>query len=173
MCNDLTPLLIYNRFPSNDISACLVLCEKTLFSLNCSSFIKIYDFFIFIILDKIDFLLKKFLILRIFFPRFILTRHFWTIDQKRRFWSTSIKRSTQMHYHLSRLHRVSLFTGIRGLHSHAETLRCLDRSLKAKSTAIDAMSEQELWQQFYLRRLQYDGLSEEDMKHFLKVWSLT
>ncbi|EFO24865.2 hypothetical protein LOAG_03622 [Loa loa] len=148
-------------------------------------------------------------VMLVFFPRLILTRHFWTNDQRKRFWSTSLKRTAQMHfdplrkylqnfdinvqtplkelkklelpemntyslghlYHLSRLHRVSLLTGgVRGLHDRAEILRHLDHSLKSEHTAIDVMNEQQLYEQFYLRRLQYDGLSEEKMKCLLKNW---
>lgn len=144
----------------------------------------------------------------VFFPRLVLTRHFWTIDQRKRFWSISLKRTAQMHfdplrkylqkldvnvqtplkelkklelpemntyslghlYHLSRLHRVSFLTaGVRGLHDRAEILRHLDRLLK-EDTVIDMMNEQQLHEQFYLRRLQYDGLSEEKMKCLLKNW---
>ncbi|KAK6105740.1 LETM1-like family protein [Brugia pahangi] len=144
----------------------------------------------------------------VFFPRLVLTRHFWTNDQRKRFWSTSLKRTAQMHfdplrkylqkldinvqtplkelkklelpemntyslghlYHLSRLHRVSFLTaGVRGLHDRAEILRHLDRLLK-EDTVIDMMNEQQLHEQFYLRRLQYDGLSEEKMKCLLKNW---
>uniref|UniRef100_A0A8R1XTW8 Letm1 RBD domain-containing protein n=1 Tax=Onchocerca volvulus TaxID=6282 RepID=A0A8R1XTW8_ONCVO len=145
----------------------------------------------------------------VFFPQLILTRHFWTNDQRKRFWSISLKRVARMHfdplrkylqnldvnlqasleelkklelpemdtyslghlYHLSRLHRVSLLTdGVRGFHNRAEMLRYLDHSLKSEDTAIDMMSEQQLCEQFYLRRLQYDGLSEEKMKCLLKNW---
>ncbi|CAG9538970.1 unnamed protein product [Cercopithifilaria johnstoni] len=148
-------------------------------------------------------------VMLIFFPRFVLTRHFWTSDQRKKFWSTNLKRAARMHfvplrkylqnldinvqtslkelkklelpeistyslghlYHLSKLHRVSLFTaGVRGLHDRAEILRHLDYSLKNEDSAIDMMSEQQLCEQFYLRRLQYDGLSEEKMKCLLKNW---
>ncbi|EJW79409.1 hypothetical protein WUBG_09682, partial [Wuchereria bancrofti] len=34
----------------------------------------------------------------VFFPRLVLTRHFWTNDQRKRFWSTSLKRTAQMHF---------------------------------------------------------------------------
>uniref|UniRef100_A0A915PXB6 Letm1 RBD domain-containing protein n=1 Tax=Setaria digitata TaxID=48799 RepID=A0A915PXB6_9BILA len=147
----------------------------------------------------------------ILFPRLVLTRHFWTSDQQKRFWSTSLKRTARMHfdplrkylqdldvnlqtpleelkklelpklnsfsfghlYHLSKLHQVSLFTsGVRGLDRRAEMLRYLDQSLKLEESAIDMMGEQQLYQQFYLRRLQYDGLSEEKMKCLLKNWVL-
>ncbi|MCP9264104.1 hypothetical protein DINM_022103 [Dirofilaria immitis] len=74
-------------------------------------------------------------------------------------------------YHLSRLHRVSLLTGgIRGFHDRAEMLRHLDHLLRNEDTTIDMMSEQQLCEQFYLRRLQYDGLTTEKMKCLLKNW---
>ncbi|OZC05153.1 LETM1-like protein [Onchocerca flexuosa] len=145
----------------------------------------------------------------VFFPQLILTRHFWTNDQRKRFWSISLKRVARMHfdplrkhlqnldvnlqasleelkklelpemdtyslghlYHLSKVHRVSLLIyGVRGFHNRAEMLRYLDHSLKSEDTTIDMMSEQQLCEQFYLRRLQYDGLSEEKMKCLLKNW---
>ncbi|KAM3721728.1 LETM1 domain-containing protein [Dirofilaria immitis] len=148
-------------------------------------------------------------VLLVFFPQLVLTRHFWTNDQQKRFWSISLKRTARMHiqplrkylqnlnvnlqasleelkklelpemntysighlYHLSRLHRVSLLTGgIRGFHDRAEMLRHLDHLLRNEDTTIDMMSEQQLCEQFYLRRLQYDGLTTEKMKCLLKNW---
>ncbi|CAG9538971.1 unnamed protein product [Cercopithifilaria johnstoni] len=162
-----------------------------------------------IIFVPLPFTVYIFALAVIFFPRFVLTRHFWTSDQRKKFWSTNLKRAARMHfvplrkylqnldinvqtslkelkklelpeistyslghlYHLSKLHRVSLFTaGVRGLHDRAEILRHLDYSLKNEDSAIDMMSEQQLCEQFYLRRLQYDGLSEEKMKCLLKNW---
>uniref|UniRef100_A0A0R3RXW5 Letm1 RBD domain-containing protein n=1 Tax=Elaeophora elaphi TaxID=1147741 RepID=A0A0R3RXW5_9BILA len=162
-----------------------------------------------IIFIPLPFTVYIFALAVVFFPRIILTRHFWTSDQRKKFWSTSLKRTARMHfdplrkylqnldvnvqtplkelkklelpeistyslghlYHLSKLHRVSLFTaGVRGLYDRAEILRCLDHSLKSEDTAIDMMSEQQLHEQFYLRRLQYDGLTEEKMKCLLKNW---
>ncbi|KAL3997295.1 LETM1-like family protein [Acanthocheilonema viteae] len=164
---------------------------------------------IIVILIPLPFTVFIFALAVVLFPRFVLTRHFWTSDQRKKFWSTNLRRIARMHfnplrkslqnldvnvqvslkelkklelpeintyslghlYHLSKLHGVSLLTaGVRGLHDRAELLRYLDHSLKNEDTAIDMMSEQQLYEQFYLRRLQYDGLSEEKMKCLLKNW---
>ncbi|VDM96943.1 unnamed protein product [Thelazia callipaeda] len=164
---------------------------------------------IIVIFIPIPFTIYIFALAVIFFPRLILTRHFWTNDQRKRFWAENLQRTSRVHvhplqkylqglnvdlqtplerlrelvlpqmsncsighlYHLSRLHRVSFFVhGIRGLHARAEMLRLLDQTLKFDDSAIDAMEEQQLYQQFFLRRLQYDGLSEVEMKSLLKNW---
>ncbi|VDK87995.1 unnamed protein product [Litomosoides sigmodontis] len=164
---------------------------------------------IIVVLIPLPFTVFIFALAMVLFPRLILTRHFWTSDQRKKFWSISLKRTARIHfdplrkclqnlgvnvqaslnelkelelsdtstyslghlYHLSKLHQVSLLTaGVRGLHDRAEILRCLDHSLKSEATAIDMMSEQQLYEQFYLRRLQYDGLSEKKMKCLLKNW---
>lgn len=66
---------------------------------------------------------------------------------KTAFLSLLKSKSHDFQYHLSKLHRVSLLTaGVRGLHNRAEILRCLDHSLKSEDTAIDMMSEQQLYE---------------------------
>uniref|UniRef100_A0A0M3IPB5 Letm1 RBD domain-containing protein n=1 Tax=Ascaris lumbricoides TaxID=6252 RepID=A0A0M3IPB5_ASCLU len=34
----------------------------------------------------------------VFFPRLVLTRHFWTNDQRKDFWTASMKRSANLHF---------------------------------------------------------------------------
>lgn len=143
----------------------------------------------------------------IFFPRLILTRHFWTNEQRRDFWVRSLDRSAKMHfrpireklkkmgvnlpssfedlktlrapeierlsfvhlYHLARIHRIIPFMGVRRLYLRADALRHLDHFL-LQSGSVDAMSDQQLYLQLYLRRLRYYGLSIEEMRKLLKDW---
>uniref|UniRef100_A0A915C7E2 Letm1 RBD domain-containing protein n=2 Tax=Parascaris univalens TaxID=6257 RepID=A0A915C7E2_PARUN len=143
----------------------------------------------------------------VFFPRLVLTRHFWTNEQRKDFWIASMKRSANLHfkpirdrlrklgitipasirdlrslktpplealsfthlYHLCRIHHIIPFMGVRHLHRRANALRQLDRHL-LHSEAVDAMSDQQLYLQLYLRRLQYYGMTIDEMRVLLKKW---
>ncbi|KHN78569.1 hypothetical protein Tcan_06544 [Toxocara canis] len=72
-------------------------------------------------------------------------------------------------YHLARIHHVNPFMGVKHLCRRAEVLRYLDHFL-LRSDAVDAMSDQQLYLQLYLRRLQYYGMTIDEMRALLKKW---
>jgi len=139
-------------------------------------------------------------------PRFILTRHFWTPEQRREFWTKSLKFKRDVHFsalaeafekraislpvaidrlsqlslpplfdfgymHQLRLARVhSVFLPMGGsvrLEMRARALTALDRMLTHR---LDSMSEPQLVEQLFLRRLPFSNKSPSEMRETLRQW---
>ncbi|KAI6182221.1 hypothetical protein M3Y97_00356900 [Aphelenchoides bicaudatus] len=135
----------------------------------------------------------------VFFPRYVLTRHFWTESQKQKFWQQFFNESyrpqiqkNRLHFQLSRfpkiempdfndldfkhllclfrLHNISLLSGTHGLKKHATLLSQLDKLMLEDQKSIDQLSEIELQNQLYVRRVDYANKSKEEMAKLLKDW---
>ncbi|CAD5208963.1 unnamed protein product [Bursaphelenchus xylophilus] len=132
----------------------------------------------------------------IFFPRFVLTRHFWTSHQKEEFWQKTydytfrprIKRlqeftekenfslespvklvdlSVPHLLTLCRLHRSWPLYGCKGLEQRASVMKQLDHVILED---LEEMDETELRNQMFLRRLDFHLKSEEEMKDSIRNW---
>lgn len=134
----------------------------------------------------------------IFFPRIFLTRHFWSNDQRREFFQIEITESlssaTQMFEciggpadisdlrlpanigdlkpdqvsSLCKLHGVLPLPGrVDRLSRRADALKELDKLL---ATNINSLTTQQLYFHMYIRRLNYDGKNDNDMRNILKLW---
>uniref|UniRef100_A0A1I7Z4U9 LETM1 domain-containing protein n=1 Tax=Steinernema glaseri TaxID=37863 RepID=A0A1I7Z4U9_9BILA len=75
--------------------------------------------------------------------------------------------------HIVRLclvHRCSLLSGAKGLVGRAEVLRELDSRLRGQMHLVDEMEENELLMHLFIRRLQYEGKTKQEMCQLLKCW---
>ncbi|KAI6231050.1 Letm1 RBD domain-containing protein [Aphelenchoides besseyi] len=136
----------------------------------------------------------------IFFPRLVLTRHFWTDKQKDEFWRLFYERSSKPHmkklehkkvpldkinqiempdlndyelkylFHLFRLHRVSMLGGTKGLLRRVEAMKQLDRTMAADLKTIDEMPLLQIKNHLFMRRLEYADKTEEQMRDLLRQW---
>jgi hypothetical protein len=61
-----------------------------------------------------------------------------------------------------------LFTGTKGLKKHAALLSQLDKLMD--SEIIDNLTEIQLKNHLYVRRLDFAGKSEDEMKQILREW---
>ncbi|CAD5206229.1 unnamed protein product [Bursaphelenchus okinawaensis] len=132
----------------------------------------------------------------IFFPRFVLTRHFWTDQQKEKFWQMMykytflprIRRLQNLNQNMSltepknvklvdlsvshllnlcKLHRSMPLYGCRGLEQRAKILSQLDYVVDKE---LDGMEKLELRNHMFLRRLDFHQKSEEEMRSDLQNW---
>ncbi|KAI6180257.1 Letm1 RBD domain-containing protein [Aphelenchoides besseyi] len=136
----------------------------------------------------------------IFFPRLVLTRHFWTDKQKDEFWRLFYERSSKPHmkklehkkvplnkinqiqmpdlndyelkylFHLFRLHRVSMLGGTKGLKKRVEAMKQLDRTMAADLKTIDEMPLLQIKNHLFMRRLEYADKTEKQMRDLLRQW---
>lgn len=70
-----------------------------------------------------------------------------------------------------RLHNISLFSGTNGLKKHAKLLSQLDKLMVNEPTSIDALSEIQLRNHLYVRRLDFANKSSGEMKDSLRDWT--
>jgi len=145
----------------------------------------------------------------VFFPRYVLTRHFWTENQKQKFWQHFFDNSYKPRlqrladfacpkyaksvplsggdlagvempdlneldvkhlFHLFRLHNISLFTGTNGLKKHARFLAQLDAVMAEDRESIERLTDIQLKNHLYIRRLDFKDKSAEEMRESLHDW---
>jgi len=146
----------------------------------------------------------------LFFPRHVLTRHFWTETQKQKFWQQYFKESHQPRirelakitcpkytkeiplsandlakvkmpdlndldfkhlFQLFRLHNISMLTGTNGLKKHAGLLAQLDKLMTEDKEIIENLTDIQLKNHLYVRRLSFEGKSTDEMRQFLREWT--
>ena len=73
-------------------------------------------------------------------------------------------------FHLSRVHRFFPVSGTKNLAWRAEALRHLDNLMIQELSAIDNMTTDELYTHMNIRRLNFDGLSKNQIRDALKQW---
>jgi hypothetical protein len=146
----------------------------------------------------------------ILLPRYVLTRHFWTPEQKRQFWIDAMNKSANSHfqplieqlpkqskelhfplnmneikdvkvqpldkldfgqmYRLSRVHRFLPIMPLSNLKWRANALKHLDAVMEKDLSSINDMSTDELYTQMFIRCLNFEGLSDDEMRKVLKNW---
>ncbi|CAI4221669.1 unnamed protein product [Auanema sp. JU1783] len=133
----------------------------------------------------------------VFFPRIVLTRHFWTDDQRKEFFAMEINKSNTMYDGIHQALKepksiediklpnvgeltLDLSTKISQLQGFypipftngrlAKRVRLLRRLDETLASYLDTLTSQQLLFHMYIRRLDYTNLSDDQIRRKLRDW---
>uniref|UniRef100_A0AC34F6W6 Letm1 RBD domain-containing protein n=1 Tax=Panagrolaimus sp. ES5 TaxID=591445 RepID=A0AC34F6W6_9BILA len=113
----------------------------------------------------------------ILLPRYVLTRHFWTEEQKRKFWIAAMNQTSESHFQplIQQLPKqakeLQFPLNMKEIKDvNVKPLNELDFKQMNDLSSLDNMSTDELYTQMFIRCLNFDGLSDEEMREVLRNW---
>jgi hypothetical protein len=72
---------------------------------------------------------------------------------------------------LFRLHNISFLSGTHGLKKHADLIAQLDKLMAEDKESVEKLTDIELRNHLYVRRIDYANKSTDEMRELLRDWT--